>query len=110
MASEKIEAKKDWQYFTQTTGNTAVNISSLTFKELLIQVDGNHSGNKEVFYIPKFILSSSNNWFRMGGYGNAATQSALVTIRASLSEVALVNCYMNNQDFLTGTVTQIFYR
>lgn len=110
MATGTIKNDFEWKYFNEATGNTAIDISNLNFRELLIQVDGNNSGNKELFYIPKRILSSANNWFRMGGYGDQASQSALVTLRATLTSVALVNCYMNNQDFLSGTVTQVYYR
>ena len=109
MATEKIKSNK-WNYHNSATGKTPINISSLDCDELFIQVDANNSGNKEAFYIPKRILSASNNWFRMGGRGNGDTDSGLITIRASTSEVALVTCYLNGQDYATGSVTQVFYR
>ena len=98
-----------WKYHRGLNGIGSIDISSLSFNELFIQVNIGASGNKAIYQIPKAILSTSINWFRQGGYYNA-NSNELVTISATLSTVSLVNAYINGQDFGTTTNTQVFYR
>lgn len=98
-----------WKYHRGLNGIGSIDISSLNFNELFIQVNIGASGNKAIYQIPKAILSSSVNWFRQGGYYNAQSNE-LVTISATLSTVSLVNAYINGQDLGASTNTQIFYR
>lgn len=109
MAVSTVKAEKQWTYLATARGTSAIDISGADFEELFVQVDINGSGNKEVFFIPKLILSATTNWFRMGGYG-ANNSNALVTIRATSSEIALVHCVLNGTDYVSGTTTQAYYR
>ena len=111
MAVSKLESEKDWQYFSEKTGNaSAIDISALVFKELLIQTDVGGSGNKELFYIPKRVLSASNAWFRLGGYGANTSDAGIITIRATTAQIQLVTAYLNGQNYVTSTVVQVYYR
>lgn len=105
----QLSAGENWEYFNDALGQVVIDISSLDFKELLIQVDINESGNKELFYIPQRILSNASNYFRLGGY-YSGTLNALVTVLCALTSVSLREAFLNGQNYLNGSRIQIYYR
>lgn len=108
-ALSELKSGLTWKYHRGLNGIGSIDISTLDFNELYVQVNIGNSGNKAIYQIPKAILSSANNWFRQGGFYNA-NSNELVTISATSAAVSLVNAYINGQDLGATSNTQIFYR
>ena len=91
------------------TGTSSINISSLKYNELLITVNINNENNLEVFSVPKVILTSSLQYFRLGGYATN-TEYSCVIIGASTSAVSMVIAYRNGTSYTNASVTKVYYR
>ena len=104
-----LNTKTTWKYFTSGVGKTTLDISSLSFSEMIVQLDFGGTGNKCLFNIPRIILSNTNNYFRVGGYQNA-NANQLGVIRATQNQIEMIGAYINGQDLSTTSITQIYYR
>lgn len=107
--SSKLANKTTWKLHNSATGQASISISTLEYDELLIvvEISGN---NKGVVNIPKINLTSSNSWYRTGGYGGNSGYMAYYAIRVTTADVSLNNATLAGTDYTSTAVTKVYYR
>lgn len=101
--------KTTWKLHDSATGQTSISLTDLEYDELCIIVAIGTS-NKVSIHIPKIDISSSNSWYRTGGYGGSSGLMEFIAVRVNTSSVYLNNAIYAGTDYIATAVTYVYYR
>lgn len=93
------------------TGTTAIDISSLEFKELLIDVYSGNTSYPYAFMVNVFKENlTSYNKIYVSGYYNTSTDCGCLKVIAKTSSVQLNNIAINGTSYKDSAVVNVYYK